>query len=300
MSRIVIFGGQGQLGSDCREVLGGRHEVIPLDIGDLDVSDRVQCRAVLDRYRPAIVVNGAAFTNVDRCETERDAAWKVNAEAPGFMAEWTERHGAYLVHISTDYVFDGRQPVPESYVEEDAPAPLSEYGRSKLAGEQAVAARTARYAILRTAWLYGIRGRNFPKTMLRMAIEQPGRELRVVRDQFGSATWSRRLAEQVARAIDEDARGLFHATAEGYGSWFDVARLFLSEMGVPHRIVPCAAAEFPRPAARPSNSILENRRLKERGWNVMRDWREDLAEFAGLFKTRLLEEARTPAGRGGA
>ena len=184
-----------------------------------------------------------------------------------------------------------------TYTETDPPAPISEYGRSKLAGEHAVIGSGARAAVLRTAWLYGTYGKNFLKTILRLTLTNQGRALRVVNDQFGSPTWSYTLAEQIAAIVHAQAAGLFHATSEGYCSWFDLASRFLRLMDVPHRIAPCTTAEYPTPARRPRNSILENAALKARGLNVFRTWETDLDLFVRANRATLLAETNKEGAR---
>jgi dTDP-4-dehydrorhamnose reductase len=239
-----------------------------------------------------VVLNCAAYTRVDDCEEHREEAWRANATGPAVLAQAAEEHGARLIHISTDYVFDGQRPVPAPYTEADPVAPLSCYGQSKLAGEEAVRTGCRRWAILRTAWLYGRHGGNFPKTMLRLALRQPERVLRVVNGQYGSPTWSWRLAEQLRTVIEADATGLFHATAEGHTTWYEFAARFLSAMHVPHNLQPCRNEEYPTRAVRPVNSILENAALKQAGLNVMRPWQEDLEEFVARHREELLAECR--------
>jgi len=195
------------------------------------------------------------------------------------------------VHISTDYVFDGQKPITDYYVEDDDPRPLSVYGKTKLAGEKAVSDETEHHIILRTAWLYGIQGHNFLKTMLKLTRANPSREFKVVNDQFGSPTWSYRLALQIEKLVEKGARGIYHATAEGVCTWYELADYFLNKMDVPHCLVPCASDEFPTAAVRPKNSILENRRLKEAGINVMVPWQEDVAKYVEQFGNQLLRNA---------
>ena len=289
--RILICGGKGQLGRDCHAILGRYHEVKSVDVDELDIADPSQVEKGVAGFGPDVIVNCAAYTAVDACETTPELAWKVNAEGPGNLATAGERHGARLVHISTDYVFDGRRVPPEPYLETDEPHPVSIYGKSKLGGETAVRKATNDYMILRTAWLYGIGGVNFLKTMLRLALKNPTRELKVVNDQFGSPTWSYRLALQIERLIQAGGQGVYHATSEGYGTWYELALEFLDRMAVAHCTVPCATAEYPTPATRPINSILENRRLKESGINLMQGWQTDLGQFVVTFKDRLIAEA---------
>lgn len=292
--KILIAGAQGQLGCDCLAILA-RHELRGMDLPELDITDPASVTHALKDFRPDVVVNCAAFTRVDAAETEREAAWRVNADGPRHLARELTRRGGRLVHLSTDYVFDGRRPPPQPYVESDQPGPTGYYGVSKLAGETAVLEACGRHVILRTAWLYGRHGHNFLKTMLRLALRQPDRPLKVVNDQYGSPTWSERLARQIDKVVDAGVTGLYHATAEGYGTWFDLACHFLKAMGLEHEIRPCATAEHPTPARRPANSILENARLKAEGLNVMQDWRADLDAFVARFREDLLAEERARA-----
>jgi dTDP-4-dehydrorhamnose reductase len=291
---ILITGGYGQLGMDCAQVLGPDHAVTSVDIDTVDITDPAQVNAICRKVNPAVIINCAAYTHVDQCETDVAAARAVNAEAPGHLAVWARQYGATLIHISTDYVFDGKKPLPTPYLESDPTGPVSVYGRTKLDGERAVAAAGCRFIILRTAWLYGFHGRNFLKTMLKKALSVPDATLKVVNDQFGSPTWSYRLALQIRRLIGTDASGIYHASAEGYGTWFDLASSFLEKMGAPHRILPCVTADYPTPAVRPKNAILENNRLEKEELNIMRDWRHDLDEYIATFGDRLRAECRKP------
>jgi dTDP-4-dehydrorhamnose reductase len=262
--------------------------VAALGRGELDVTDRARVAAVIERIDPEVVVNCAAHTGVDACETERWAAWQVNALGPRHLADALRVQGGRLVHVSTDYVFDGRKPRGEVYLESDPTAPLSVYGRTKLAGEEAARTLGARHVIVRTAWLYGIQGRNFLKTILGLAVGNPGRQIKVVDDQIGSPTWSHRLALQIARLIAAGGEGLYHAAARGACTWYDLAAHFLAVMEVPCRLVPCTSAEYPTAAARPGNAVLENRRLEAAGIQVMEPWREDVTRFARRFRDRLM------------
>ena len=288
--QVLICGGSGQLGRDCAAVLEAAWRVSAPGSKTLDIADREAVLEAVEALRPDVILNCAAYTKVDQCETDRAEAWRVNALGPRNLAEAGAAGGALLVHVSTDYVFDGRRVPPEPYTEEDAPGPLSVYGQSKLAGEMAVREIAERHAILRTAWLYGAGGRNFLKTMLRLALSDPERVIRVVNDQYGCPTWSRDLARQIARVMEAGARGTFHACGEGFCTWYDLARRFLELMAVPHRLSPCNTSEYPTAAVRPRNSILENRRLKEDGLDVMRPWEEALEEFVALNGRALLEE----------
>ena len=287
---ILITGGRGQLGLDLTAALSESHTVTAVDLPELNITDESAVAGLLGRLAPQVVVNCAAFTRVDDCEHQSEAAWLANATGPRILARALAPSRARLIQISTDYVFDGQRRVPEPYTESDAPRPLSQYGRSKLAGEQAVLDASADNAVVRTAWLYGAGGPNFLKTMLRLALDPDRSEIRVVNDQFGSPTWSWRLARQIGRLVESGGSGIYHATAEGYGSWYDLARHFLGCMDVPCRLVPCTSAEYPTPARRPANSILDNRRLRSEGIWLMQPWRDDVARFAREHGERLRAE----------
>lgn len=292
---IVIVGAGGQLGQDCIAILGEKHRLWAGDAAEVDITDRDQVQALIQRQRPDVVINCAAYTAVDACESHAELSMAVNARGPELLALACREYGARLIQVSTDYVFDGFRPAPAPYLEGDATNPVSMYGRSKLAGEEAVQAVLDNHLIVRTAWLYGIGNRNFLKTMLRLACSDPARSLQVVDDQYGSLTWSWRLALQIERLLGEDLTGIVHATAEGYGTWYEGARLFLDCMQVPCTMRPCTTADYPTPARRPANSILENGRLKERGCNLMLPWQEDVRLFAERYQEALLAEARAAA-----
>jgi dTDP-4-dehydrorhamnose reductase len=277
-----------------------RHTVVSTDIDDLDITDPGSVNRTISSVRPHVIINCAAYTNVDRCETEKDLAWRVNVEGPRNLALGLQTHGGRLIHVSTDYIFDGRKARPESYKEADKPHPLSYYGKSKLEGEAAVRAAGKDHIILRTAWLYGTNGSNFLKTILRVALRDPEREIKVVNDQFGSPTWSYRLALQIRRLIDSGGGGTYHATSEGYCSWYELAAFFLETMGITHRVVPCTTEAYPTAAPRPRNSVLENQRLKEEKINLMVHWRADVEQFVSMFRRSLLEEIEGANHAGGA
>jgi dTDP-4-dehydrorhamnose reductase len=288
--RIIITGAKGQLGSDCNQVLSEENEVIALARHDLDITCPDEVKAVIDRLRPDVLVNCAAYTRVDDCETEKELARDVNVGGPQNLAAGVDRIDGLLVHISTDYVFDGKKKIPEPYSETDVPGPASFYGRTKWEGEVAVRNATDRHIILRTAWLYGAGGHNFLKTILRLALTAPTRQLKVVNDQFGSPTWSYRLALQIGALIQSTGRATYHATAESYGTWYELADYFLTKINVTHNMIPCTSDEYPLPARRPKNSILENHRLKEAGIHVMNRWQEDIDHFIAEFGDHLIKQ----------
>lgn len=290
--KVLIFGGNGQLGADCAEVFAPLHEVRALGRDACDITDSEAVQAAISGFSPRVIVNCAAFTQVDLCETQRQACMAANAEGPKNLARVATSHGARLIHVSTDYVFDGQKPLPHAYTEDDPTGPLSFYGQSKLAGEQAVAKAGPQHLIVRTAWLYGARGRNFLKAILEKALSGSQEPLRVVNDQAGSATWSLPLARQIAALADAGPGGVYHAASHGYGTWFDVAKRFLELMGISRELIACSTSEFPRPAVRPKNSILENARLKRLDMDIMPYWERSLEEFVEAHGPALLYEAK--------
>ncbi|MFC1829732.1 dTDP-4-dehydrorhamnose reductase [Thermodesulfobacteriota bacterium] len=293
--KILITGGTGQLGSDCARLLRKDHDVTAVGSKELNISHPREVEKAIQHFLPDILINCAAYTRVDDCETEKIRCRDVNVNGPTLLSKWMDKLRGILIHISSDYVFDGKKPLPEPYVESDSTSPLSEYGKTKLSSERAVQEAIGRHIIIRTAWMYGINGSNFLKTMLKLALTDSKKEIRVVNDQFGSPTWSRRLSLQISRMIEEDVHGIYHATSEGYCTWYELACYFLEKMDVSHNIIPCTTDAYPLPARRPNNSILENRRLKEEGIHVMKHWRVDLDQFISEFGQRLIkEESRRP------
>ncbi|MBW1970455.1 MAG: dTDP-4-dehydrorhamnose reductase [Deltaproteobacteria bacterium] len=289
--KIMIAGNKGQLGSDSEIVLGTDHELLAIDLDELDITNLSDVQNVVQDFSPHVILNCAAYTLVDKCETEKELAWNVNVIGPKNLALSVGKYGGRLIHTSTDYVFDGRKKIPQPYAEADAPNPINYYGITKNEGEKAVRNALHEYVIVRTSWLYGFKGHNFLKTMLKLALKNPDKEIRVVDDQYGSPTWSYRLAQQISRLVDTDGRGTFHATSEGHCTWYELAECFLEKMDVPHILVPCTSEEYPTPAARPKNSILENRHLKNKKMNIMRHWIDDLDRFVSKFRERLIGEA---------
>jgi dTDP-4-dehydrorhamnose reductase len=222
-----------------------------------------------------VVFNCAGYTNVDRCESEPDLARAVNGEGPGHLACAARDAGAVLLHVSTDFVFDGERRAP--YVEDDAPNPLSVYGRSKLAGDRGVAAAGGRWVIARTAWLYGRNGRNFVDTMLRLARE--GKDLSVVTDRVGSPTWTRDLAGAIVALIRADARGIYNAVNRGACSRYEQVLEIVRLAGLAVRVNPVDSRAFPRPAATPAYSALDVSRLARDTGHVMRPWQQALRDY---------------------
>jgi len=270
--KILLTGAGGQLGRDVAAALAGVFEVHALDRARLDVSDRRQVSDTVSRLSPDWIVNCAAFTDVDRAERDQAAADAVNAQAPGYLAEAAARAGAAILHVSTDYVFDGAKGA--AYDENDSPNPLNVYGRTKLEGEERVLASGARACLLRTAWLYGRHGSNFVKAILEAA--RRGGPLRVVADQVGSPTLTTDLADAVHLLLRRPAFGLFHVANQGAASRYQQARAIVGERV---EVIPISSAESGRPAPRPANSTLTSVRWEAAGFPSLRPWQEALAQF---------------------
>jgi dTDP-4-dehydrorhamnose reductase len=273
--KVLITGAKGQLGSDLLKVFSPSHEVFGFSHQELPVEEM---DAVWDKVRtiePEVVIHAAAYTHVDDCEKNLEKAYLVNALGTRNVALASQKVGAKLVYISTDYIFDGRKKEP--YLEFDPPNPLSVYGKSKLAGEWFVKNLLDKFYIVRTSWLYGLNGRNFVKTILELAENKPF--LKVVDDQIGSPTYTLDLAEKIAEIIERDYFGIYHITNQGYCSWFDFAGKILELSGVNKEVKPVKTEDFPRPAPRPKFSVLENFVLKNSGFSLLRSWEEALADF---------------------
>jgi dTDP-4-dehydrorhamnose reductase len=298
--RILLTGKNGQVGAELATFLPCMGDVAAFDRSELDLSKPGHIRQTIRDVRPSIIVNAAAYTSVDQAEKEEKQAHIINVNAPALMAEEAKRIGALLVHYSTDYVFDGSSSHP--YDEAEHPNPINVYGRTKLAGEEAIRAVGVPHLILRTAWVYGTRGRNFLLTILRLATERE--ELKIVRDQFGAPTWSREIAKGTASILTQLAEqgqqavssvsGTYHMTAAGKTSWFEFAEAILEETsrlprGIPwfetatkgqplvtRRVAAITTPEYPTPARRPAFSVLSNSRLKKVFGLELPDWKLQL------------------------
>jgi dTDP-4-dehydrorhamnose reductase len=262
VTRILLTGANGQVGQELQQVLAASEwEVVAVDRNRLDLSQPETLPQVVEAIQPQIIVNAAAYTAVDKAESEIDLAKTVNGVAPGVLAEVAQNIGARLIHISTDYVFDGNHSAP--YLETHPTNPVSSYGHSKLVGEEAIRSTRANHIILRTAWVYGTYGKsNFVKTMLRLGADRE--ELRVVTDQIGAPTWANSIARTIAQLLPQssEVNGTYHYTNSGVASWYDFAIAIFEEarlLGLPlkvQRVVPISTAEYPTPARRPAYSVL--------------------------------------------
>jgi dTDP-4-dehydrorhamnose reductase len=300
---ILLIGKNGQIGRELSKILPGIGKVVALGRDDLDLSKPDHIRNSIRSLRPHLIVNAAAYTAVDKAESEEPLATAINGRAPGIMAEEAKKIGAALVHYSTDYVFDGLKTSP--YMEDDQPNPQSVYGRTKLEGERAIQHCGVPHLIFRTAWVYAREGRNFLLTILRLATQRE--ELRIVSDQIGAPTWSeeiaratmRILAKSLAResgdpAVLSSVSGIYHMTAQGQTSWFQFAEMILEEARnesqraewikkttaelplITKRVIPILSAEYPTPARRPAYSVLSNARLANTFNMKLPDWQEQL------------------------
>ncbi|MFZ4486922.1 MAG: dTDP-4-dehydrorhamnose reductase [Candidatus Nanopelagicales bacterium] len=279
--RVLVTGSLGQLGSEFVSLIGARgDDVLGLDRPDIDITDPASVAAAMVGFEPDVVINCAAWTAVDEAETHEAAALLVNGEGPRVLAVACAERGAWLVHISTDYVFAGDATTP--YPTDATPAPRSAYGRTKLAGEIAVQSELPdRHYLVRTAWLYGLQGGNFVRTMLRLERERD--TVSVVVDQYGQPTYARDLALQILMLLDaRPPAGIFHATNGGATNWFEFTRAIFEQVGAdPERVLPTDSSTFIRPAPRPSYSVLDHECWAAAGLPGMRDWREALgAAFA--------------------
>jgi dTDP-4-dehydrorhamnose reductase len=273
--RILLTGRNGQVGWELERALAPLGEVIALDRARLDLSDAAAIQRVVRDARPEVIVNAAAYTAVDRAESEPEIAASVNSIAPGIFAEEARRCGALLVHYSTDYVFDGEKKTP--YVEDDPAHPLNVYGRTKLEGERVIEGSGCRYLILRTSWVYGPRGHNFLRTVLRLARER--NELRMVDDQIGAPTSAAAIALATAEMLRHAGpEGLFHMTASGETSWHGFAEAIVASNHLQVRVIGIASQDYPVAARRPRNSLLDNGKLTSTYGLTLGPWEHQLDE----------------------
>ncbi len=273
--RVAVVGARGMLGTDLMQEFAA-HDPVGFDLPEMDITEAPLCRERILEVQPDVIIDAAALTNVDYCESHAAQAFRVNGEGTRNLAAAARVAGALLVYYSTDYVFDGTKS--EGYDEEDAANPLSVYGKSKLEGEEAVRVQGTNHLILRTSWLFGCHGKNFIRTIVGAARE--GQSLRVVDDQRGSPTYTRDLAAATAMLLDAGTRGTYHVTNSGACSWYELALRSVEWAAVARaRVVPVKTYEFPRPAPRPANSTLAHTRLRREGFRPMRSWQEAVRSY---------------------
>ncbi|MBW1817977.1 MAG: dTDP-4-dehydrorhamnose reductase [Deltaproteobacteria bacterium] len=290
--KIILLGSSGMLGHDCKEILSKNHEIIAPSRNEMDITRWDEVIETLQTILPDVVVNCAAFTDVDTCETEEFLVRKSNVEGPRNLAQGCARFGCKLVHISSDYIFDGQKMLPQPYFEDDSPAPLSAYGKSKMESEVAVRDNSPNYIIVRTSWLYGMNGDNYVKSIIRRAVQKDVKSLIAANDQFGSPTWTYRVSKQIAELLKIDGRGTYHATAEGHCTRQECTQAVLKKLKIKKKVEACSLRDFETRANRPMNCILENRMLKQQGINIMPAWREDLNAFLSEFGKKIVAEAK--------
>ena len=275
--KILVTGAGGQLGQELVRMRKIGAEMIGLDRSGLDITDEAACRRALREIRPDAVIHAAAYTAVDKAESEPERAHLVNVIGTRHVAAAAEDVGAKFCYISTDYVFDGAASRP--YREDDPASPRTVYGRTKLEGEKEALTACRRTFVVRTSWVYGKYGANFVKTMLSLAKTQP--VLKVVNDQTGSPTYTRDLASFLTELVMTDRYGIYHASNTGSCTWYEFARAIFAERGISVEVVPCTTEEFPRPAPRPQYSVLGHEAMERAGFRPLRHWREALREFLG-------------------
>lgn len=290
--KVLVTGAKGQLGSDLVPLLAeAGFTPVPFGSAELDISIEAAVLETVKKVRPGIIVNSAAYTKVDLAEKEKERAYAVNANGAAFLVKAAKEFGCPLVHVSTDFVFDGRSPVP--YAEEAQANPLSVYGASKFAGELAIVEATEAHVIVRTSWLYGTTGHNFVKTILRLASERE--TLRVVYDQTGTPTWSADLAAmlvEICKAIESGKKpwGIYHYSNEGVTSWYDFAVAICEEAAAAgmslkcNHIEPILTSEYPVPATRPAYSVLNKAKIKKAFDMAIPHWRRSLSTMLKELK----------------
>lgn len=289
MKKILITGASGQLGHALIDLMNQKdeyqlfltdsHDTEDGYIKKLDITDETAVKSVISGIIPDIIINCAAMTAVDLCEKEQELAYRINSLGPKYIAEAAENVGAKLIHISTDYVYDGQADTP--YTEEAETNPINVYGQTKLAGDKFVLEKSSKAFILHTAWLYGD-GKNFVKTMLKMADE--GKRIRVVSDQFGTPTSAIELARVIMFLMGTDTYGKYHATCEGSTSWYDFAVNIFKLAGKNVDVEAISSDEYSTPAKRPRYSVLDNKKLREQHGYYMKDWKDALEEYMNSLK----------------
>lgn len=273
--KVLITGSNGMLGHDLIDVLDGKHELIKTTSKSLDITDEDKVKDYIVNENPDIVINSAAYTDVDGCETNEEIAYKVNGEGVKNLALACKVVDCPLLHISTDYVFNGENNKP--WMEDDEVGPISIYGKSKLQGEEVIESILDKFFIIRTSWLYGINGGNFPKTMLELAKTHD--TLTVVTDEIGTPTYTLDLAQAIAELIETEYYGIYHITNSDYCSWFDFAKYIFEVKNINVNVVPVTAEEFARPASRPHYSVLNNSNWVNNGFKPLRSYKEAIKDY---------------------
>lgn len=274
--KVVVTGAAGQLGQDVLlELERKNHQVFGADRQQLDITNEENVIAYIHEIKPDVILHCAAYTNVDAAEENEDAAYQVNAAGSEYLAKAAKQIGAKMLYVSTDYVFDGSASEP--YEVDEPTKPLGAYGRTKLAGEQLLQKHLDEFFIVRTAWVFGIHGNNFVKTMIRLGKERG--EVGVVHDQVGSPTYTVDLAKFMVELMETEKYGVYHATNSGICSWYEFAVEIFKQAGLDVQVNPLTSDQFPRPAARPKYSVLSKKMIEKQGLTPLRDWKEALAAY---------------------
>lgn len=273
--KILVTSAKGQLGIDLINILSGRHEVAGISKEQLDICDIDSVLAYFERHSFDAVINSAAYTKVDMCETDFDNAYRANALGPRNLAVASDKHGFKLIHISTDYVFDGSKP--EGYYEYDRTNPINKYGLTKLCGEEYIKNHCTKFFIVRTSWLYGKNGNNFVKTMLKLSETRD--EIKVIDDQIGSPTFTEDLVEFIDILLCTEKYGIYHFSNSGSCSWNEFAKEIFKLTGKKTKVLPISSEEYNSPAKRPKYSILKNYMAEIEFGYKAREWKEALQEY---------------------
>ncbi len=292
--KILLLGSTGMLGSDCKLALEREHEVLTPDRKKLDIVSWDHVIETIQRVSPDAVINCAGLADLNVCERDELSVRKINVEGPRNLAQGCARFECKLIHISSYCVYNGLKSIPQPYFEDDTVEPLSEYGNSKVYSETAVRENAPHYIIIRTGWLYGINGDNFITYILSKAL-QGGRKkqtIHIAKDQYGSPTWTYRLAYQILEMLREDVHGTYHATSEGYCSLIEFAEAVLDKLNLKATLKGLKSSEIPEHVPRPCNGILENRLLKKKGINIMPEWKTDLDLFLEQHGEELIKRIR--------
>ncbi|OLS37825.1 dTDP-4-dehydrorhamnose reductase [Bacillus sp. MRMR6] len=274
--KVVVTGAAGQLGQDVlKELERKNHQAYGVDRTQLDITNKIDVESFINEVKPDVILHCAAYTNVDGAEADEENAYEVNAAGTEYLAKAAKQTGAKMLYVSTDYVFDGTATDP--YEVDEPTKPLGAYGRTKLAGEQLLQEHLEQFFIVRTAWVFGIHGNNFVKTMVRLGGERG--EVGVVHDQVGSPTYTVDLARFMVELMETDKYGIYHATNSGVCSWYDFAVEIFKQTGMDVKVNPLTTEQFPRPAARPEYSVLSKRKIEEQGLTPLRDWKDALTAY---------------------
>jgi dTDP-4-dehydrorhamnose reductase len=278
--KLFIVGCNGQLGKELMAIASAAgHSVSGKDVPDIDITNVRSITAMITAEKPDVIINCAAYTAVDACETHQSEAYAVNSQGVANIAAAGRQCGSRFVHYSTDYVFDGKSNKP--YIESDPVNPQSEYGKSKLEGERRLAEILSDHLILRIAWLYGVHGRHYIKKIKERAlvVKKTKEPLKVVTDEVGTPTYCADVCRQTLLLLEKNCRGIYHSTSEGSCSRYEFAQEILRAYHIDVPLIPCLSSEFKLPAPRPAYSVLENKRLKDLGINIMREWKAAFAEY---------------------